>query len=174
RSNGDAGLLLGRLLTSGLPVVVERLQFLDRDPAVLLAGVPAVHQHLEAVAQRAAGQELAVKLLEHLEPGVGRGPGRSLGLLLLGRLGGLGAFLGLRLLFFLVLVLRFGFSLLLLGIALRMRLGLGFVLILIFSLVGVFAGHQSDPDLCSKDAAGESWLRRVASQERLRPSTQVF
>src|SRR5208337_115309 len=53
-----------------------------------------------------------------------------------------------------------------------MRLGLGFVLL--FSLVGVFAGHQSDPDLCSKEAAGESWLQRVASRERLCPPTQGF
>ena len=49
------------------------LQLLDGDLAVVFAGCPACHQRLEAVAQRSPGQELAVELLDVLEPRIGRG-----------------------------------------------------------------------------------------------------
>ena len=119
---------------------MERLELLDGDAAVVLARVPSLHQDLQPVAERTTGQELAVELLEELEPGVGRRPGRSLGLLFLGLLGrGLGALLGLG--FFLLLGLLLGGRLVLartlaeLGMGIAFRRGLVLGLVLVFVLV---------------------------------------
>ena len=61
------------------PVFVERLELVDGDAAVVFARVPASHQCLVAVAERPSGQELAVELLEDLEPRVSRGAAAGLG-----------------------------------------------------------------------------------------------
>src|SRR5205814_343643 len=66
-------------------VVIERPQFLEGHAAVIVAGVPALHQGLVPVAERSPGEELAVELLEDLEAGIGRGPRCRLLLLLLRR-----------------------------------------------------------------------------------------
>src|SRR3954454_15995436 len=79
---GSAG-GLGRLLAGGDPVGVERFQLLDRDAAVVLAGIPALEEGLVALAQGTLGQEPAAELLEDLEAGVGRRAGWG-GLRLLG------------------------------------------------------------------------------------------
>src|SRR5262249_40930373 len=120
-----------RLLAGLLPVLVERLEVLDGDAAVVLARVPALHKALVTVAERSPRQELAVELLQVLEPGVGGGARRGLGLLLLlGRRSDLlrrslfRAGLGLRL-----VLLR------LILAALGGRLGLG--LVLVFVLLGL-------------------------------------
>src|SRR5262249_27207416 len=101
---------------------------------------PSLHQGLVTVAERPAGQELPVELLEILEARVSRGPRGGLLLLRLSR----GRFLGRHLLRSrLGLLLLLGLGLLPLVLA---RLGgrLGFGLLFLLVLVGIGLCHRLD------------------------------
>ncbi len=62
---------------------------------MVFARIPPRHECLEAVAQRPAGKEFAVKLLEDLEAGIGRRTRRRLRCLFLFSSGGFLALFGL-------------------------------------------------------------------------------
>ena len=77
-STGAAG--AHRLGAGFQPVLVEGLELLKSDAAVVFTRIPSGHERLVPVAKRALRQKLAVELLEDLEARVSRGPGGRLGL----------------------------------------------------------------------------------------------
>ena len=75
-----------RFGAAGFPVFKERFQLFDGHAAMIFTGVPPSHQRTVTFAQRAPREELAVELLQDLEPKVGRRPRCGLGFFLFGRL----------------------------------------------------------------------------------------